>query len=152
MIREHRPRAILDPQPAFSEPVLSRTAKGLGLVLESPKWRVILASVSRAPEDVHSELSRDGSWDSGISMTLERPGRFRTADPAILVATIAAASSALTALVTGILGRGAAKEGQRIVIELASGARLEVPASIEPAELDRMIRLIREDPQRILLP
>ena len=118
-----------------------------------PKWRVIVASDSRAAEDVHDELSRDGSWDSGISVELEQSAsRFRTGDAAILVATIAAASSALTALVTGILGRGAAKEAQRIVIELASGARLEVPAGIEPAELNRMLSLIREDPQRILLP
>ncbi|MER5862832.1 hypothetical protein [Kitasatospora sp. NPDC002040] len=123
------------------------------MVLELPKWRVIVASHSRAAEDVYGELSRDGSWNSGISVELEqRSSRFRTGDAAILVATIAAASSALTTLVTGILGRGAAKEGQRIVIELASGARLEVPAGIEPAELDRMLSLIREDPQRILLP
>ncbi|MFI6056126.1 hypothetical protein ACIBCO_39440 [Streptomyces violascens] len=128
-------------------------AKGLGMVLESPKWRVIVASDSRPSHDVHGELSRDGSWGSGISVELEQSGtRFRTPDPTVLVATIAAASSALTALVTGILGRGAAKEGQRIVIELASGARLEVPAGIEPAELDRMLGLIREDPQRIVLP
>ncbi|WP_049574768.1 hypothetical protein [Streptomyces sp. SBT349] len=123
------------------------------MVLGLPKWRVIVASDSRSAEDVHGDLSRDGSWDSGISVELEQSAsRFRTGDAAILVATIAAASSALTALVTGILGRGAAKEGQRIVIELASGARLEVPASVEPAELDRMLSLIREDPQRILLP
>ncbi|MEU6097834.1 hypothetical protein [Streptomyces sp. NPDC047079] len=123
------------------------------MVLELPKWRVIVASDSRAAEDVHGELSGNGSWDSGISVELEQPAsRFRTGDAAILVATIAAASSALTALVTGILGRGAAKEGQRIVIELASGARLEVPAGVEPAELDRMLSLIREEPQRILLP
>ncbi|KUN14575.1 hypothetical protein AQJ11_44450 [Streptomyces corchorusii] len=118
-----------------------------------PKWRVIVASDSRAAEDLHGDLSRDGSWDSDISVELEQSAsRFRTGDAAILVATIAAASSALTALVTGILGRGAAKAGQRIVIELASGARLEVPAGVEPAELDRMLSLIREDPQRILLP
>lgn len=123
------------------------------MVLESSEWRVVIASDSRPSEDVHGELSRGGSWGGGVSVALEQPrARFRTTDPAVLVATIAAASSALTALVTGILGRGAAKAGQRIVIELASGARLEVPAGIEPAELDRMLGLISADPRRIVLP
>ncbi|MFF7635960.1 hypothetical protein ACFZB9_22860 [Kitasatospora sp. NPDC008050] len=122
------------------------------MVLESAHWRVVIASDSRPAEDVHGELGAD-AWGDGVSLALEQPAsRFRTSDPAVLVATVAAASSALTALVTGILGRGAVRAGQRIVIELASGAKLEVPADIEPAELDRMIGLIGADPQRILLP
>ncbi|MQY11430.1 hypothetical protein SRB5_15480 [Streptomyces sp. RB5] len=123
------------------------------MALESTTWRVIVASESRAPQDVHGELSHGEAWGAGISIELEAlRSRFRTAEPAMLVATIAAVSSALTALVTGILARGAAKDGQHIVIELASGARLEVPASIDPAELDRMLGMIREDPERIILP
>lgn len=123
------------------------------MVLESPEWRVVIASDSRAPEDVHTELSRGATWGDGVSVALRQPrSRFRTTDPAVLVATVAAVSSALTALVSGILSRVSAREGQRIVIEFASGARLEVPAGIEPAELNRMLDRITADPQRIRLP
>ena len=100
-------------------------------------WRVIIESGSLGPEQVHRELCTDGAGIDGVAIALERSAsRFRTSDPALLVATVAAVSSALTALLTGILQRGVAKAGRRVVLELASGAKLDVPADIEPAELE----------------
>lgn len=123
------------------------------MVPEPPQWRVVIVSRSRPPEELHDELSRGGAWGDGVSVALRQPGsRFRTPDPAVLIATIAAASSALTALLTGILQRDTAKAGRRIVVELASGAKLEVPADIDPAELERLIGLIKETPSRIVVP
>jgi hypothetical protein len=116
-------------------------------------WRVIIESGSRGPEEVYRGLCTDGAGIEGVPIALEpSASRFRTSDPTLLVATVAAVSSALTALLTGILQRGVAKVGRRIVLELASGAKLDLPADIEPAELERMIGLIKEDPTRILLP
>jgi len=123
------------------------------MIPEPLEWRVPIVSWSRPSEEVYGDLCAGDAWSDEVSLVLETPGsRFRTSDPAVLVATIAAASSALTALLAGVLQRGAVKAGRRIVVELASGSKLEVPADIDPAELDRLIGLIDESPKRIILP
>lgn len=119
----------------------------------SGKWQVAIVSESAQAVDVLDGLQNADHADLDAEMELQRPAlQFRATDTAVLVASIAAASSALTALLTGLLQRGMTRSGRHIVIEFASGARLDVPADTRPEDLDRLVGVVTDPPKRIVLP
>ncbi|MGW0884578.1 hypothetical protein [Streptomyces sp. NPDC002671] len=119
---------------------------------EPQEWRVVITSKSSRSAEVADALQRGGWEDTVGSLALERPVlQFRAADPSVLVATIAAGSSALATFVTALLQRGAARDGQHIVLEF-DGVKIDVPADIEPERLDKLIERVNGKPKRILLP
>jgi hypothetical protein len=117
-------------------------------------WQVIIESAVRPPSEVFAELASLRLADREIDVEFwEPPEEFRSADPAVIVATISAASASLTALITGLLQLRGNRAGGRISIELASGGKLEVPADYPPAEIDALLKTIaKETPQRLILP
>ena len=71
---------------------------------------------------LYRELLDARGPDSEWTISIRRPRqRFRATDPAMLVAIVGAAGSALTALVTGILQVISTKGGQRVTIENTVG-------------------------------
>ncbi|MEU6669261.1 hypothetical protein [Streptomyces sp. NPDC046727] len=112
---------------------------------------VITSASSRSAEV--AEVLRSGNWeDGGGSLALEKPAlQFRAGDPSVLVATIAAVSSALVTLVSALLQRGAAKDGRHIVLEF-DNVKIDVPADIDPEQLDRLMEQVSSRPNRIILP
>jgi hypothetical protein len=102
---------------------------------------------------LYRELLDTQGPDSEWTLSINRPKqRFRATDPAMLVAIVGAAGSALTALVTGILQVISVRGGQRITIETSSGARIDVPASLSQEEVQQLVRTISEKPSKIRLP
>lgn len=119
---------------------------------EADQWRVVIASKSVRSAELADTLSGAGGVQASASLVLEYPVfQFRSADPAVLVATVAAASSAFAALVTALLQRLAAKDGQHIAMEFESGAKLDVPADIDPERLEQLIRQVDGRPERLIL-
>ncbi len=117
------------------------------------KWRVIIEPGSQSPDLVVEQLTGLGLPADGISVELrEPPLAFRGADPAIIVATIGALSANLTAVITGLLQLRGSRKDQRISLELASGEKIDIPVGIPPAELDRLIKSLSKEPQRLILP
>lgn len=122
---------------------------------EADQWRVVIASKSVRSAELADTLSGAGGVQASASLVLEYPVfQFRSADPAVLVAAVAvaAASSAFAALVTALLQRLAAKDGQHIAMEFESGAKLDVPADIDPERLENLIRQVDGRPERLILP
>ena len=87
----------------------------------------ILAGVQDSPE-----------WNIGT-----HPSRFRTVDPAILVAIVGASGAALGALVTGLLRIAQKKGTQKIVIQGRDGRRLEVPADTSTERIGELLQVVR---------
>ncbi|MFI5685434.1 hypothetical protein [Streptomyces sp. NPDC051636] len=119
---------------------------------EPQEWRVVITSASSRSAEVAEALQCDGWEDAGGSLVLEKPAlQFRAADASVLVATIAAASSALVTLVSALLQRGAAKDGRHIVLEF-DNVKIDVPADIRPEQLDKLMEQVSSRPNRIILP
>ena len=117
-------------------------------------WQVIIEPGTRPTSQVLAGLAALGLADRGVSLELwEPPEEFRNADPAVIVASISAVSASLTALITGLLQLRGSLTRERISIELASGAKIDIPADYPPAELDALLtKLAKEPPRRLILP
>jgi hypothetical protein len=63
----------------------------------------------------------------------------RGVDPVVLVAIISSVSSALTALVSGILSIRSQAKAKSIVLVAKDGRRIEVPSSFSTARIDELI-------------
>ncbi|MFJ9104321.1 hypothetical protein ACIRJM_38315 [Streptomyces sp. NPDC102405] len=114
---------------------------------------MVIESASQSAAEVFHNLDRVSLTESGAHVEIRRPAlSFRAVDPAVLVATIGAVGSCLTALMTGLLQINSTRKGQRLTVELASGNRIEVPADIPPEELRALVESLNETPQRIILP
>lgn len=119
---------------------------------EPQEWRVVITSTSSRSAEVAEALQRVGWEDRGVSLALEKPAlRFRATDPSVLVATIAAVSSALVTLVSALLQRGAAKDGKHIVLEF-DNVKIDVPSDIKPEQLEKLMEQVSSRPNRIILP
>ncbi|MEU1515648.1 hypothetical protein ABZ490_26445 [Streptomyces sp. NPDC005811] len=114
---------------------------------------MVIESASQSAAEIFHSLDRVSLAESGARVEIRRPAlSFRAVDPAVLVATIGAVGSCLTALMTGLLQISSTRKAQRLTVELASGNRVEVPADIPPEELRALVEALNETPQRIILP
>jgi hypothetical protein len=118
------------------------------------KWRVIIEPGTGSAAEVLQGLGGMDLAAHGISVELREPAViFRSPDPAIIIATISAASANLAALIAGLLQLRANRSGQRITIELSSGDKIEIPADCPTEKIDSLIKSLRkEPPRRIILP
>jgi hypothetical protein len=119
-------------------------------------WQVVIDSGTRSPSDLLSELRRIDLSSIGVDVELvEPPFTLRGLDPVIVVATIGAVSTALTALIAGIFQlRGVAKD-EMITVEFADGkvTKIIAPASMPADERDRLFdTLAGKRPIRLIVP
>lgn len=101
-------------------------------------------SKSVHPSELKSWLESQPGWNNGgVTLHLkERTAKVRGLDPIVLVAIVSAASTALGALITGLFQWLHQSSSRRIVIESASGDRLEFPADLKPEEIDALIERV----------
>jgi len=63
----------------------------------------------------------------------------RMLDPTVLAAIVGAGGTSLGAIIGGLFALAQARAGGKLIIQGASGARIEAPASISDQELDDLV-------------
>jgi hypothetical protein len=117
-------------------------------------WHVVIDSGSQPQADLLHELGSLDLASDGINVEqIKPPFTFRGVDPAILVATIGAVSTTLTALIAGIFKLRGNSNDEKISIEFASGDKVTIPASMPADERDRLLETMAgKRPTRLILP
>lgn len=70
--------------------------------------------------------------------------RLRASGPAIMVASIGALGASIAALISALLAFAKEKALRKIVLQSASGERLEFPADLPEDKIDMLIAKVRE--------
>ncbi|PKO01268.1 MAG: hypothetical protein CVU42_00215 [Chloroflexi bacterium HGW-Chloroflexi-4] len=73
-----------------------------------------------------------------------KPSRFRTIDPATLVAIIGGSTGIIAALITGLINFAEKRKSQMIVLQGKDGSRIEIPALTPPEEIDNLIEKLKK--------
>lgn len=105
---------------------------------------ILLTSSQISPGDLKHALSQEYVSDDEITLEIRQSARrLRGVEPAVLVAIVGAAGTALGALVAGVLRLAQDKGSQKIIIVGRSGARIEIPASTQPEMLDKYVDMAK---------
>jgi hypothetical protein len=101
--------------------------------------RVFIHSDLLSSESIEQSLSPGADGD--YHLTIEKT---RSAEAAILVAIVGAGGTALGALISGILKLANEHGARRILVQGRSGRRIEFPAGLHQAEIDKLIAAASE--------
>ncbi len=96
-------------------------------------------------ESIAAQLRSECPDDAEVQLSVKQPNEeFRGADPATIVAVVAAAGTAFGALIGGMLRICEQVSAQKIVLRGKGGLHLEVPADTSSEKLDELIGKLRE--------
>jgi hypothetical protein len=120
------------------------------------KLHITLDSERLKPEELKRLLEGqlDPNDDQIVLDVRKRELIFRGLDPNVLVAIVAAAGTALGALITGVVEVAKQTSAKTIVIQSKNGSKLEFPAHMPSEEIDKLIEKVKkldEDVYKILL-
>ncbi|MBZ9938975.1 hypothetical protein LB518_21945 [Mesorhizobium sp. BR1-1-16] len=107
---------------------------------------------SRVCSSAKIEQLLEAALHEGVSLARRGGAAKRGADPSLLIALVGAGGAALGALVAGLLDIAEQARAARIILVGVNGRRVEVPATVSPAELDLFIAKAAElDVERVVL-
>ena len=102
---------------------------------------IALHSSGKSLEELKAALEAEPDVTaSGAQLELRAPKKkFRSVDPALLVAIVGAAGTGLGAIITGLFQIGQQMAAKKFTLETATGAKLELPANTPPEQIDHLL-------------
>ena len=115
---------------------------------------IILKSKQIPNDDFIERLEKADLGEQGIELVLRKQDQsFRGLDPTIVIAIVTAASTALGALLTGVLSIAKESKSQTIVVQDKQGHRIEFPANCSKKQIEEIIQLLKQmEAPRIEIP
>ncbi len=98
--------------------------------IDTLELKTILEGSRNVPSEVEFKIKRKNI-------------QLREIDPTILVAVVGAASTAIGALITGILSAVKEKQLGTVTIESKDGIKIEIPANYPLEKLDEMLEKVK---------
>lgn len=106
-----------------------------------------LPSISRltvSAEGMTSHALLDELADESVRLSIQpAPGKPRMLDPTVVAAAVDAEGRSLSALIRGLVALATRQKRTKVIIQGASGIRLEVRATATSEELERSIETAR---------
>jgi hypothetical protein len=115
---------------------------------------IILKSRQIPNDDLIQKLEAANLGKEDVHLLLrKRDQSFRSLDPTVVIAIVTAASTALGALITGMLNIAKESKSQSIVVQDKHGHRIEFPANCSKEKTEEIICLLNQmEAPRIEIP